>query len=89
MTKSEKEMAIIKVAIQIPKMYGDYKLIDSLERGIARVMGYEIYTFRNRQWSFKNDEERKNTNTIIQKMEERKIIKMSKSGQAFKLLKAE
>lgn len=83
---TNKELAIIEAAKAVPMYNGyGYKLVDSLYRGIARIMGYEIITFRHGDWKFRNIDERKKTVEIVKGMAAKGIIKMSKSGMAYKI----
>ena len=41
MTKEELQKEIIKAAESIPSTYGEYKIIDSLYKAVARIMGYK------------------------------------------------
>lgn len=86
MTKQEKEQKIIRLTRLIPETeYGEYKTVQSLKRVIALVMNYETTTFRNGDMIINSDEEKALTNEIIRRMQNRGIIKISKSGSMFKL----
>ena len=83
----ELENKIIESANTVPLYNGyGYRIINDLMRRIARIMKYEIYTYRNGHWSFKNPEDRERVCKIIEGMENKGIIKVSKSGQAYKVL---
>lgn len=85
MTKEELQKEIIKAAESIPSTYGEYKIIDSLYKAVARIMGYKITTFLSGQWVFSNNEEHDKTRAIINGMEKQGIIKKSKSHMAYKM----
>lgn len=84
---TELETRIIEAAKNVPNYNGyGYKLRKSLSREIARIMGYEICTFRYGEWNFKNLDEMEKIRMIIDGMEAKGIIKKSKSGMAYKMI---
>lgn len=86
MTKHEKEQKIIQMVKLLPDTnYGEYKTMQGLKRAIAYVMDYSTSTFRNGDMIINNDEEKALTNEIIRRMQNRGIIRISKSGTMFKL----
>lgn len=83
----ELENKIIELANSIPMTYGQYRLIDPLYLGIAKIMGYKITTFGHGRQHFSNMDELEKVKKIIAGMERKGIIKKSKSGQAYKIVK--
>ena len=83
---TKKEQMIIEAAKNIPSQYGDYKLIDTLYRAVAEIMGYKVATLHHGRWNFSNTEEHDTARKIIHGMENRGIIRISKSGQAYKMI---
>lgn len=83
---TELEKKIIEVAKNIPFAgYGEYKLMNELYYGIARVMGYELITVSMGRKTFRNMEDHDKVRKIIEGMEKKGIIKKSKSGQTYKI----
>lgn len=83
---TNKELAIIEAAKAVPMYNGyGYKLVDSLYRGIARIMGYEICTFWHGDWNFRNNDDRKKAVAIVKGMAAKGIIQLSKSGMAYRI----
>ena len=87
MKKSELEAKIIEAAKEIPMEYGEYRLVTNLKKRIAYIMGYEVVTFRNGQWTTKgNNEDWKVFNKVVTGMAKRGIIRMSRNGNCYKVL---
>lgn len=82
---TQKEQMIIELARKLPEEYGEYKIINPLCRGIGEIMGYEIHTYHRGAWVFENEDEHAKVVKIVDGMEKRGIIKISKSGYAFKM----
>lgn len=83
MTKQEKEAAIINALKALPRTeFGEYRYTDDLRIIIAKVMNYEVQTFRHGEYFIA---EREKVAEIIKRMTQRGIIKTSKTGLMFKV----
>ncbi len=81
------EQKIIDVTNSIPMTYGQYRLINPLYIGIARVMGYKVTAMSRGYTVISNVEEHEKVRKIIAGMVNKGIIVKSKSGQAFKIVR--
>lgn len=85
MTTKQKEEWIIDEAKNIPCLYGEYKILDTLKLRISEIMGYSVRVWCGR-FRFQFNSQKEECDKIIQGMKEHGIIKLSKSGDAFKVL---
>ena len=83
---TELERKIIWVANSVPKTYGEYRIIKELFIGIAKVMGYKTFTVVGGYTHISNPDDHKKVVKIIDGMEKRGIIKLSKSKMAYRVL---
>lgn len=82
---TELERKIIGVANSVPKTYGEYRIISELFIGIAKVMGYKTFTVMGGYTHISNPDDHKKVVRIIDGMEKKGIIKLSKSKMAYKV----